>query len=217
MPKKGYRHSEEAKKKMSLSRIGKHHTVETKEKMSLAHKGKHHSEEAKRKIGEFNKGKVISEEHKRKMSLANKGHKAWNKGIPHSEEARRKMSLAHKVKYGAENNHWKGGITPLSSMIRTSSEYSNWRIKVYQRDYYTCQECFEKSGSIEAHHYIKRFSIILKEFLREYNQFSPIEDREILSRIAINYKPFWDVDNGETLCEDCHNETKGRLKKREGK
>jgi hypothetical protein len=26
----------------------------------------------------------------------------------------------------------------------------------------------------------------------------------MFKRLAMAYKPFWDVDNGKTLCEDCH-------------
>lgn len=51
---------------------------------------------------------------------------------------------------------------------------------------------------------IKSFYKILQEFLQTYNQFSPIEDKETLVRLAINYTPFWDINNGITLCTDCH-------------
>ena len=34
------------------------------------------------------------------------------------------------------------------------------------------------------------------------------EDKETLVRLAFTYKPFWDIDNGKTLCEECHNKTK---------
>ncbi len=45
---------------------------------------------------------------------------------------------------------------------------------------------------------------ILEEFLREYSRFSPIEDKETLVRLAVTYKPFWDLNNGITLCKNCH-------------
>ena len=38
----------------------------------------------------------------------------------------------------------------------------------------------------EAHHK-KAFYLILEEFLQQYSQFSPIEDKETLLRLAITY------------------------------
>jgi hypothetical protein len=66
------------------------------------------------------------------------------------------------------------------------------------------KEIGQIGGNLEAHH-IKKFSILLAEFLSFYNQFSPIEDKETLVRLAISYEPFWDIINGKTLCEKCHN------------
>jgi len=50
---------------------------------------------------------------------------------------------------------------------------------------------------------MKKYNIT-KEFLKEYDQFSPIEDKETLVRLAMKWQPFWDVDNGKCLCEDYH-------------
>jgi hypothetical protein len=60
---------------------------------------------------------------------------------------------------------------------------------------------------LEAHHK-KAFYLILEEFLQQYSQFSPIEDKETLLRLAITYQPFWEVDNGETFCKKCHGKRK---------
>jgi len=108
---------------------------------------------------------------------------------------------------GANNGNYKGGITPLANMIRHLLEYINWRNQIFKRDNYTCQECEQIGGNLEAHH-IKPFAELLQEFLKEYDQFSPIEDKETLVRLAMKWKLFWEVNNGKTLCEDCHNITK---------
>lgn len=127
------------------------------------------------------------------------------KGRKSSEEAKRKMSISQ---FGSKGSNWKGGITPLYKDIRTLLEARKWREEVFKRDNYTCQECYSVGHVLNAHHKNKSFSKLLSEFLKEYNQFSPIEDKETLARLAQNYKPFWDVENGQTLCEDCHNKTK---------
>lgn len=90
---KSGRPTEEAKRKLSESRKGRHHSAETKRKLSESKKGKknpmygkHLSEEAKRKLSEsltgkycgeksYMYGKQLSEETKRKISDANKGEK----------------------------------------------------------------------------------------------------------------------------------------------
>jgi 5-methylcytosine-specific restriction endonuclease McrA len=104
-----------------------------------------------------------------------------------------------------DNPNWKNGITPLRHLIRTSENSENWRTSVFERNNYTCQECGDnKGGNLEVHH-IKSFNSILQEFLNQYSQFSPIDDKETLVRLATTYEPFWDINNGITLCRECHN------------
>ena len=76
-----YERTEEHKKKISESHIGKHHSEESKKKISEALSGekaywygKHHSEEHKKKISEALSGKHLSEEHKNKISEAQTGN-----------------------------------------------------------------------------------------------------------------------------------------------
>ena len=75
----GYIFSEESKKKISESKLGKPLSKKHKEKLSEALKGKLRSEEHRRKLGESGKGRI-----------------AWNKGKTHSEETKRKMSELKK-------------------------------------------------------------------------------------------------------------------------
>ena len=121
-----------------------------------------------------------------------------------------------KCKYKDSLNHpnWQGGITPLRVLIRNLIEYKNWRKEVFKRDDFTCQECGQRGGKLEAHHK-KSFSKLLSEFLKEYDQFSPIEDKETLVRLAIKYKDFWNIDNGQTFCKDCHKLTDNYKNKKE--
>ena len=182
-------------KKLANYWRGKKHTEETKKKISEAgkgnryHYGHKHTKEAKLKVSRANLGRKHSLEFKEKCRarmLGNKnleGHVPWNKGMKGiggwklSVEERKRRS----EKYKGENSHfWKGGITPINHLIRTSAEYDEWRKKVFKRDNYTCIWCGGKGGELNADH-IKPFSLYLK--LR------------------------FDINNGRTLCTSCHRQT----------
>ena len=138
-------------------------------------------------------GKTHNEETKMKMRLAKLGKVTWltgKKRAPFSEDWRRNMGRS-----GNKHHNWKGGKTPLGMRIRTSFEYRQWRSDVFKRDGYTCQRCGRHGGNMEAHH-IKLFSIILDEY-----NITTVEE-------AINNVELWDINNGTTLCVDCHNQTK---------
>lgn len=118
----------------------------------------------------------------------------------------RKNDLVNRNKNmtGPNHPHWKGGVTPLHEMIRKLDRYDQWRFSVYKRDGHACTECGCRDRDILEAHHVKEFNIILKEFLDLYNQFSPVEEKEILARLALTYEPFWDISNGKTLCVKCH-------------
>ena len=188
-------------------------------------KGKQPSEKTKQKISEtlkgnipWNKGKydIYSEETKQKMSEIARGRIPWNKGIicsqisealkGHlmSEETRRKLIESHKGHIGwskgkicpslsGENNgNWKGGITPLSHQIRYNFKYRQWRSDVFTRDDFTCQECGSKENKLNTHHIVSFNSIIQKYEITNLEE-------------ALNCEELWSINNGITLCEDCHN------------
>lgn len=97
------------------------------------------------------------------------------------------------VQIGAESPRWKGGVEH-SRVERATYEYNQWRRAVYQRDNYTCQCCGTRSckgnGSVKlnAHHIL--------------NWRDNIAER-------------YDVNNGITLCEKCHNSFHSEYGKRD--
>ena len=181
---------------------GKHHSEEHKRKISEARKGKPLSEEHKRKLSEARKGKPFearkgkyhSEETKRKMSEARKGKPSWSKGKHFSEEYKRKLSEAQR---GVKNHSWKGGITPIAALIRSSTKYGQWRTDCFIRDAFTCQKCGDCSGgNLEVHH-----KKPLWRLLEEVKKYLPLFG---LYEGAMLYNPLWDISNGITLCKKCH-------------
>ncbi len=155
------------------------------------------SDEHKKKIGDGNRGKIHSVEQNQRHSEILKGSIPWNKGKKGTQtlslESRKRLSELNK---GANSYLWKGGITPLVMQIRGCLEYRQWRTDVFVRDNYTCQDCGACNGNgkkiiLNADH-IKTFSTIFSE-----NQISSLEE-------AVACSEFWDLDNGRTLCLDCH-------------
>ncbi len=122
------------------------------------------------------------------------GGTPWNKGTKGLQVAWNKGIHQHQT-VGEKNAAWKGGITPLVQKIRHSFLYRQWRSDVFKRDNYTCQECGIRGGWLEAHH-IKTFSTIIEEYGIKTTQ------------EAFANAELWDINNGLTLCQSCHNETK---------
>src|SRR3972149_10525613 len=65
-----------------------------------------------------------------------------------------------KYKYysGKGNPHYIDGRTPINRKIRNSKIYEKWRVKVFERDNYTCQICGQYGGELQVDH-IKPFSL----------------------------------------------------------
>lgn len=107
-------------------------------------------------------------------------------GRKHKSESNLKNKIAHLGKLGPLSGNWRGGIYPKNLLIRRSQKYKEWVQQVYRRDDYTCQDCDEKGGSLNAHH------IVPFRECREYWK-----------------EGIFDVDNGLTLCKGCHQKVEG--------
>jgi hypothetical protein len=114
-----------------------------------------------------------------------------NKGKKFSLEHRRKMSEAH---LGAKHHLWKGGITPIVISIRNCFKYRQWRSDIFTRDDYTCSNCGSRGVRLEVHH-IKSFSTIMEDY-----KIKTLDD-------GVNCEELWNINNGVTLCKECHNIT----------
>lgn len=87
-----------------------------------------------------------------------------------------------KRQAGCKSHLWKGGATKESQKERTRAQYRAWRLAVFERDNFTCQNCNKKSGQgkriyLHAHH---------------------------LEHFSESARKRFEVDNGITLCKDCH-------------
>lgn len=131
-----------------------------------------------------------------------KGHKInvgkkYTLGYKHTEESKKKISKASKnisietrkklseARKGEKHWNWQGGIAHPHKVIRNSLEYKLWRKAVFERDKYTCIWCGCKSGDGKA-------VILNADHIKPFAYYPEL-------RFAI--------DNGRTLCTDCHKTT----------
>jgi hypothetical protein len=87
------------------------------------------------------------------------------------------------IKKGPQNGNWRGGVSSEHEIIRGSNKNKEWRMSVFRRDGFVCQNCGVSGVYVEAHH-IKPFS--------KYPEFR------------------FSIDNGITLCVKCHKEVRNR-------
>lgn len=126
------------------------------------------------------------------------GKVSWNKGVSPSPETKQKISkkltgrkipreIVEKIRRrkGPLNNKWKGGITPENKLIRQSPQYKQWRTAVFERDNYTCVHCRTRSG-------IGNKVILEADHIKPFAVFKELR---------------FDIDNGRTLCQQCHRKT----------
>lgn len=114
-------------------------------------------------------------------SCARRGKQSNWKGKSPNKETRLKMRLAKLGNGGPDHWNYKGTST-LRHALMGRDEYVLWRKSVFERDNYTCQDCGAQRTYLQAHH-IESWA----------------ENKDL------RYK----LDNGITLCVDCHGVTHG--------
>jgi hypothetical protein len=95
----------------------------------------------------------------------------------------KRLSESHKGTHMGELHHnWKGGTASVRKKLYGTREYKLWRKAVFERDNYTCQLCPKpkKGGKLTVDH------------IKQWAYFPELR---------------FDINNGRTLCIECHRKT----------
>jgi hypothetical protein len=137
------------------------------------------SDETRKKISEATKGKkkVFTKESYEIWMASRVGKPAWNKGLKGQVAWNKGMKMSDEHRKKLSLSHITTGTTPIMKRLRSSVDYKNWREAVYKRDDYTCRKCLQRGGKLHPHHFAS------------FARYSDLR---------------FEVDNGITLCVDCH-------------
>ncbi len=162
-------------------------STETKQKLSRKQKARCTPEECVRRseaakangYGLWMKGKKLAPETVEKITAHKRGRTYEAIYGPQAEEEKLKRRTGNRKR-------WEGveRIADLRPYQGGSWEYTEWRTAVFEQDDYTCQDCGEKGGELNAHHIFQWAWFPLFRYL---------------------------VWNGKTLCVKCHKKIKVHL------
>lgn len=180
----GIKKANELKEKNRIASLGKHPSEATRIKRSNALKNHEMTKNTREKISQ--KLKIFYENHEhhtknkhRTIEIKKKismGSKGnRNKlGWKTPENTKEKLSKAFK---GNKSHFWRGGKTKQTGIQRSSYKMQTWRKTIFERDDYICQKCGKRGGILNAHH------------IKSFAEFPELR---------------FEIDNGLTLCENCH-------------
>jgi len=101
----------------------------------------------------------------------------------HFKKGQRCMKCASKSRSGENNHNYNSDLTDeereKNKNRTTKAPYRRWRLKIYKKNHFVCQKCFQKGKYLNAHH---------------------IASWRNNKKIRLN------KNNGITFCEDCHKE-----------
>lgn len=150
--------------------------------------------------GQTNKGSFKKGEHRNPSTEIKKGQRLspkteFKKGKSPYNKGKKGLQGSNKGSFKKGITPWNKGkqlpTTPLRRAIRDCFKMRSWINSCYIRDDFTCGQCNEHGGRLSVHH------IIHFETLLRINNIKSLQD-------AIECDKLWMVENGITLCIECH-------------
>ena len=180
----------EHREMMRLLNLGRKASQATRQKISKNHIdvggennpmwGKQRTQEVKDAISKAHKGRKQSTVAKQKQILAQTGKKKSIEAV---------LNMRKSAHRGKDHWNWQGGISNENERIRKSFEYFLWHEACLERDNYTCVLCGIKRGWDKQ---LKKRILVQVDHIKSFAAYPEL-------RLAL--------DNGRTLCVECHRNT----------
>ena len=161
--------------------------------------------------GQFKKGQIPYNKGLKRPEMSGENNPLWNGGkrkkkcIVCGKEMLRDKCQIERAKFcshsckakfnltGEKQWKWKGGISKSREKLKGSNLYREWRLRVFQRDRFTCKLCGHRSRKSKAHG----------------DKTSDIQAHHV-ETIEKSPKLCLKEGNGITLCINCHRLTYGK-------
>lgn len=106
--------------------------------------------------------------------------------------------------YTGDGNPNYRGVASVKILVRQWC-FDHWRPRVFARDGYRCQSCGDARGGNLCAHHVRPLSGLIRERQKAW----PGEIKSATGRLAFVQALLADpeitsIENGQTLCEDCH-------------
>ncbi len=147
--------------------------------ISRGHKSRYYSSKTKERAVELYKSGLSTRE------VAKEVGADWGAIATWIRKAGATRTRRDAAPHGEKNHMWKGGKIRQSKHL-DSAEYREWRGNIFKRDKWTCQQCYDVGGILNAHHILGWTKYPSMRFVEK---------------------------NGITLCKKCHVELHGLIKR----
>ncbi len=126
-------------------------------------------------------------------------------GHKHTAETRALFSQQRRGRIGANATAWKGGKLSVNARVKFYVFRQGWYRRVFERDSFKCTQC-GSNKKIDAHHKVAISKLIKQALIGKHFETDDekylylITQEDILDRL---------LENGVTLCRECHRKIHG--------
>jgi len=124
--------SDEQKQRLREANLGKHHSDETKRKMSISHTGYKQTPEHIENVRKAKIGRKLSEEHKKNLSISHMGHR-----LTETQKRKQSETLKHNIQQLTESERKKKYGRKYSNAVSVQLYIND----VFEKEFKSSRDC----------------------------------------------------------------------------